>query len=62
MTGKELEVKLVNLQGQLQHAVQDLLQANVRKTKLEGAIELLEILIIESVQETEPRRSGKKKK
>jgi len=62
MTGKDLESKLNNLKGQLDLAVQEHIQLTIRKTKLEGAIELLEILIIESVQKTGSKGPGKKKK
>ena len=62
MTGKDLEGKLSNLQGQLELATQEHVQLTIRKTKLEGAIELLEILIAESVQKTGSKGPGKKKK
>ena len=62
MTGKELEGKLTNLQGQLELAAQEQVQLTIRKTKLEGAIELLEILIAESAQEAEPKKASVKKK
>ena len=62
MTGKDLEGKLSNLQGQLELAAQEQVQLTIRKTKLEGAIELLEILIAESAQETEPQKASVKKK
>ena len=62
MTGKELEGKFANLQEALKKATEEHVQLTIRKTKLEGAIELLEILIAESAQKTEPKSSGKKKK
>jgi hypothetical protein len=62
VTGKDLEGKLSNLQGQLDLAAQEQVQLTIRKTKLEGAIELLEILIAESAQETEPKKASVKKK
>tara|TARA_R100000664_G_C2636082_1_gene63325 strand:+ start:50 stop:238 length:189 start_codon:yes stop_codon:yes gene_type:complete len=62
MTGKELEGKLSNLKEALKKATEEQMQLTIRKTKLEGAIELLDILIAESAQKAEPKRSGKKKK
>jgi len=62
MTEKDLEGKLNNLKEALEQATQEHVQLTIRKTKLEGAIELLDILIAESVQKAEPKSSGKKKK
>lgn len=63
MEVKDLLVKLENLQGQHQAAAQEMVQLNTRKNKLEGAMELLEILIEEFNQEqTDEPKSSKKKK
>lgn len=62
MEVKDLLVKLENLQGQHQAAAQEMVQLNTRKNKLEGAMELLEILIEEFNQEQTDEPKGSKKK
>tara|TARA_R100000008_G_scaffold73947_1_gene52544 strand:+ start:1576 stop:1770 length:195 start_codon:yes stop_codon:yes gene_type:complete len=62
MNGEDFKVKLESLQHELKEATEQLVMINLRKTKLEGAIELLQILIAEESKQEEEQTSKKKKK
>ena len=57
MNGEDFKVKLESLQHELKEATEQLVMINLRKTKLEGAIELLQILIAEESKQEEEQTS-----